>query len=98
MFMRVLGSQTDAGSTYDHVSQGYGIRSTFIHGSSVKPKARPQVDALAPILLDYARACALAFLQITTPKEKLLKQLDRAMIDPADMPELERSLASVVYK
>ncbi len=98
LFLRVLGSQTDAPNTYDKVTKGYGIRSTFIHGVSLKPKDRPQADQLAPVLLEFARASVLAFLQMMTPKEELLKQLDRAMIDPSGIKDLENSLTPVVHK
>jgi Apea-like HEPN len=98
VFLRTLGSQPDATSTYERVSRGYSIRSRFIHGGSPKPKDRPQANELAPVLLEYARGSVLAFLQMETPKAELLKQLDRAMIDPMSLPELERSLASIVHK
>jgi hypothetical protein len=98
VFLRALGSHTDAPKTYDTVSKGYGIRSTFIHGGSLRPKDRPQADQLAPVLLEYARASVLAFLQIVTSKARLLTQLDRAMIDPAAVTELDGSLTPVVHK
>ena len=98
VFLRVLGTQVNALSTYGDVNKGYKIRSTFIHGGSLTPKHQPQADSLAPVLLEYARVCVLAFFQIPTRKDELLKQLDRAMIDPAGVNELEASLASVVHR
>jgi len=98
VFLRALGPQADARSTYDNVNKGYKIRSTFIQGGSLKPKDRPHADSLAPVLLEYARVCVLAFFQIPTRKDQLLKQVDRAMIDPAGVNELEASLASVVHR
>ena len=98
LFLRVLGSQTDAQITYKNVSKGYAIRSTFIHGGSLNPKDRPQAEELASVLLEYARASVLAFLQIVTPKAELLKQLDRAMIDPEGVRELQDSLTPVAHK
>ena len=98
VFLRVLGTQVNALSTYGDVNKGYKIRSTFIHGGSLTPKHQPRADSLAPVLLEYARVCVLAFFQIPTRKDELLKQLDRAMIDPAGVNELEASLASVVHR
>jgi hypothetical protein len=98
VFLRVLGTRPDAGTTYGHVSRGYRIRSTFIHGNSLKAKDRPQADSLAPVLMEYARECALAFLQISAPKEEVLSQLDRAMIDPATVNGLAASLGSVAHR
>lgn len=98
VFLRVLGTQLDAGATYDHVKRGYGIRSTFIHGGSLKAKDRPQADSLAPVLVEYVRECALAFFQVTATKEELLNHLDRAMIDPASLDNLVSSLAPVVHR
>ena len=96
--MRILGTQTDAQGTYDKVKRGYIIRSTFIHGGSLKAEQRPQADSLAPILLEYTRECVLAFYQLVTPKNELLSQLDRAMIDQTAVEELRASLESVVHK
>lgn len=98
VFLRFLGTQTDAGNTYETVSKGYGIRSTFVHGGSLKPKERRRAQELAPVLLEYARASVLAFFQMAAPKAELLKQLDRAMIDPAGAKGLEESLEPVVHK
>lgn len=96
VFLRVLGTQPDAQNIYDKVKKGYKIRSTFIHGSSSKDRAGS--DSLAPVLLEYARVCVLAFFQIAIPKSDLLKQLDQAMIDPVRIQRLEALLAPVVYK
>jgi hypothetical protein len=98
LFLRILGTQNDARDTYDKVKKGYKIRSTFIHGSSLKSKDRPDADVLAPILLEYARECALVFFQMTTSKGELLRQLDRAMIDPSGVNELEASFNLVAHK
>jgi hypothetical protein len=98
VFLRVLGSQTDAGSTYGNVAKGYKIRSKFIHGDSLKPSDRPQADSLARVLLEYARECVLAFFQLTTKKDDLLSQLDRAMIEPTAVSSLSASLKTVVHK
>jgi hypothetical protein len=98
VFLRVLGTQADAPTTYQNVSECYGIRSTFIHGSSLKAKDRPQADSLAPVLLEYARQCVLAFFQIANTKEEILRQIDQAMIDPASVGDLAASLASVVHR
>jgi len=98
LFLRILGTQKDARDTYDKVKRGYKIRSTFIHGGSLKAKDRPDADVLAPILLEYARECALVFFQLTTSKGELLRQLDRAMIDPSGVNELEASLNLVVHR
>lgn len=98
LFLRILGTQLDSRVTYENVKSGYDIRSTFVHGYSVKPKYRPQVDSLMPTLLGYARECVLAFLQMKTSKGELLEQLDRAMIDPAGVRELESSFATVVHR
>ncbi len=98
VFLRVLGTHPNPENTYDNVKTGYDIRSTFIHGSSLKPTERPQADALAPVLLEYARVCTLAFFQMTTSKTELLKQIDQAMINPVSMHKLESSLTSVVHK
>jgi len=98
VFLRALRLKDTPLAIYNAVTKGYGIRSKFIHGGSLKPKDRPQADALAPVLLEYARICTVAFFQMTTSKDDLLAQLDRAMIDPSSVSELEVSLASVVHK
>jgi hypothetical protein len=96
VFLRVLGTQPDAQNTYGKVKKGYKIRSTFIHGGSFKDRAGS--DALAPVLLEYARECVLAFFQTATTKGDLLKQLDQAMIDPLGANALAASLAPVIQK
>jgi hypothetical protein len=98
VFLRSLGTQVDAQSTYDDVKKGYGIRSTFIHGGSLKPEQRPLADSLAPVLLEYARECVLVFFQLSTSKKEILRQLDRAMIDQNSVRELEASLAPAVHR
>ena len=97
VFLRVLGTHADAQATYDNVSKGYKIRSTFIHGGSIKAKDRPDADSLAPIVLEYARECTLAFYQLTAPKDELLAKLDHAMIDPASVAQLASILEPIVH-
>jgi hypothetical protein len=98
VFLRVLGTQADALNTYDNISRGYKIRSTFIHGGSLKAKDRPDADSLAPVLLEYARECTLAFFQLAMQKDELLGNLDHAMIEPASVSELAYVLKPVVHK
>lgn len=98
VFLRVLGTQLDVQRTYDNVKKGYKIRSTFIHGGSLQAKDRPKADSLEPILLEYSRQCTLAFFQTTTPKGDLLRQIDRAMIDPAGAAELMTTLEPIVHR
>jgi hypothetical protein len=98
LLLRVLGTQPDAQGTYDNVKKGYKIRSIFIHGGSLAAKDRPQADSLAPVVLEYARECVLAFFQLATPKGELLKQIDRAMIDRVGVSQLEASLTPVAHR
>lgn len=98
VFLRVLGTQTDATSTYKTVAKGYKIRSKFIHGESLKPEDRPTADSLARSLLGYARESVLAVFQLTTKKDELTTRLDRAMIDPAGESDLAASVAPVVHR
>jgi hypothetical protein len=97
VFLRELGTQADPYRCFEYVSEGYKIRSTFIHGGSLKATRRTVADSLVPIILEYARECVLAFFQIKTPKDELLTQLDRTMIDPASVNDLRVSLKAVVY-
>jgi hypothetical protein len=96
VFLRVLGSHPDAMDTYNNVTQGYKIRSKFIHGG--RAKDQPKVEALAPVVLDYARLSTLAFFQLKTTKDELLAQLDRVMIDPAAVDALSATLSAVRYR
>jgi hypothetical protein len=98
VFLRVLGTQADPECTYDNVRKGYKIRNTFIHGGSLAKKDRPQADSLMPTLMAYARECLLASFQMQVAKAQLLSELDRAMIDPRGLSELEASFASVVHR
>lgn len=98
IFLRLLGSQPDGYATYDTVSFGYRIRSKFIHGDSLKPKDQPEANRIAPMILEYARASVLAFFQLKMPKNELLKQLDRAIVDPSSVAALASQLASVKHK
>jgi hypothetical protein len=98
VLLRFLGSHANAMETVRKMKKGYGIRSTFIHGGSLPAKDRPEADALAPVLLDYVRVCVLTFLQITISKETLIRQLDRVMIDPAGIPDVQDSLQSVTHR
>ncbi|MGB7130816.1 MAG: hypothetical protein WBD59_08405 [Candidatus Sulfotelmatobacter sp.] len=98
VFLKVLGSQPDALHTYDCVSRGYSIRSTFIHGGSLRAKDRPEANQLMEPLLEYARVSVLAFFQISISKLELLKQLDRAMLDGLALTKLERLLDCVRHK
>jgi len=98
IFLRLLGSQPDGYATYNATSKGYRIRSKFIHGDSLKPRDQPEANRIAPMLLDYARASVLAFLQLTPKKTELLQQLDRATIDPSCVAALESQLAMVRHK
>jgi hypothetical protein len=97
LFLRALGTHSNAQETYDNVKKGYKIRSTFIHGASLKIKDRPEADSLAPILLEYSRECVLAFLQISTPKADILRILDRAMLDITSLNDLESYLKQVKH-
>ena len=98
VFLRVLGTSPDPGRTYTDIRNGYKIRSTFIHGGSLRKEDRAAADVLSVALLEYTRVCILAFFQMATPKKLLLNQLDLAMIDPARVTELQSSLAPVVYR
>ncbi len=98
VFLRLLGTQPDAQKAYDEVKKGYTTRSKFVHGGSLKIQDRPQAASSAPVLLDYARTCLLAFFQMAMPKGELLVQLDRAMIDPASAIKLKTSLTSIAHK
>jgi hypothetical protein len=98
LFLRVLGTQSNAPSTFETIKRGYNIRSKFIHGGSLKAKERPEADSLAPVLMEYTRECVLACFQVLTPKDKLLDELDRAMIDTAGMNQLQASLAPIAHK
>jgi hypothetical protein len=98
LFLRILGAQPDAATTYARVRKGYKIRSTFIHGGALAQKDRPEADSLAPILVEYARECVLAFFQTAVSKRDLLEMLDRAMIDPEGAKDVASSLACVVHR
>jgi hypothetical protein len=98
IFLRLLGSQPDGYATYDTVSRGYSIRSKFIHGDSLKPKDQPEANKIAPMILEYARASVLAFFQLKMPKKELLKQLDRAIVDPSSVAAFQGQLAIVKHK
>lgn len=97
-FLRILGTEADAQETYRNVSKGYKIRSTFIHGGSLKTKDRPQADALKSVLLEHTRKCILAFCQLSKAKDEILAELDNTMIVPSSIPDLENSLRPVIYK
>lgn len=98
VFLRVLGTQPDAASTYDNIVKGYKIRSKFIHGESLKPDHRAMADSLAKVLLQYVRECVVGFFQISVTKADLLQHLDRSMIDPGAIRDLTASVATVVHK
>jgi len=98
VFLRSLGTQTDSQMVNDNVGRGYKIRSTFIHGGSLKAKDRPEADSLAPVLLEYARACVLSFFQISSSKDDVLAVLDRVMIEPSAANDLATVLARVKYR
>ncbi len=98
VFLRALGTQPASQSTYAIMKKGYAIRSKFIHGGLVTGTARPQADALAPPLLDFARQCTLAFFQLAQTKRELIDKIDLATIDPAGVATLKSLLATVVHK
>lgn len=97
VFLGGLGA-AEAPQIYDHVSRGYKIRSKFIHGGSLDVDTRPAADQLLPVLVEYARGCTLGFLQLTIPKERFLKQLDRALLDPNSISDLGETLATLRYR
>jgi hypothetical protein len=80
------------------VVKGYKIQSTFIHGGSLKTKERPMAESLVLVLVQYARQCVLARYQMTATKDELLGKLDRAMIDPSAVSDLNALLVSVVHR
>jgi hypothetical protein len=98
VFLRALGTQLDAAGTYGNVSKGYRIRSTFIHGGSLKAKDRPQAESLSAVLVEYARQCVLARFQMAVAKDELLGKLDHVMIDPSAANDLHTLLTSVEYR
>lgn len=98
VFLRVLGTQDDAASTYSTIVKGYKIRSKFIHGESLKPDDRPAADSLAKVLLEYVRESVLAFFQLKAKKAEILARLDRTMIDPTAVNELQASMGTVMHK
>ena len=98
MFLKLLGPERDAKATYSNVIKGYKIRSTFIHGGSLKSKDQPQAATLVPVLVEYARRCVLARLQNAISKDELLAMLDEAMIDSCTARKLRNDLRSVTHR
>jgi hypothetical protein len=98
VFLGLLGTQPDLRGVYTSVKSGYKIRSTFIHGGSLKPKDRPQAESLAPVLVEYARQCLLVRVQQNMAKDELLGKLDDAKIDPVAEKDLDNLLGSVAHR
>lgn len=98
VFLRILGHQVNADITHENITRGYRIRSTFVHGSSSKLEDREADDILAPVLLEYARVCTLAFFQIKIKKRALVTELDKTMIDPGNEAVVKDALAAVLHK
>jgi len=98
LFLRVLGTQDDAQRTYENVKYGYKIRSTFIHGGSLKGEQRTRAEALAPVLMEYARSCVLSSFQLAVPKHDLVMLIDRAIFDRVSLDELQASVAAIAYR
>jgi len=100
MFLKFLGPERNAKAIYSSVVRGYKIRSNFIHGGSLKGKDLPEATTLAPVLLDYARRCVLARLQLQSliSKDDLLAKLDEAMIDSCTARDVQRMLRKVTWR
>ena len=98
IFLRCLGTQPEAQTTYRNVKHGYKIRSIFVHGGSPATKNHQGAGSLLPTLLEYTRQCVLVFFQLQHSKKELITQLDSAAIDPAVAEQLRAWLASVLHK
>jgi hypothetical protein len=100
VFLKSLDPTSDAKEIYSNVKQGYGIRSTFIHGGPLKTKDRPKASALEPKILGYVRRCVLARLQQQSAisKDELLAKLDESMIASSTAKDLKRTLLKTVWR
>ena len=68
---------------YNTLIQAYDIRSTFIHGSQIKPEEHRNAAKLAEKTLEYARVSLLVFLQLKQliDKEKFISKIDNSLLD-----------------
>lgn len=82
------------------LSEAYSIRSKYVHGELLKESKQKSAAAICGKVLDYARISLLVFMQLGIsgkgPKESLLKDLDRAMIDPDHNVTIAANLAGVL--
>jgi hypothetical protein len=100
MFLKLLGPTSDAKEIYSNMKEGYRIRSTFIHGGSLKTKDRPQASVLAPVIVEYARRCVLARLQQQSAisKDDLLAKLDESMIASSAARDVKRTFLKTIWR
>ncbi len=99
MFLKFLGPERDATVVYSNIVKGYKIRSIFVHGGSLKAKDLPLATTLAPVVLEYARRCVLARLQLQSSisKDDLLTKLDASMIDSSVGKNVKQILRRAVW-
>lgn len=77
---------------YNYLSQAYDMRSTFIHGSQIKPQGHKNVAKLAEKTLEYARVSLLVFLQLKPliGKDNLISKIDNSLLDEEVHSKLKR--------
>lgn len=68
---------------YNTLIQAYDIRSTFIHGSQIKPEEHKNLTNIAKKILEYARVSILIFLQLKLLKNKeiIIAKIDNSILD-----------------
>lgn len=68
---------------YRTLIQAYDVRSTYIHGSQIKPEERKNLPRIAEKTLEYARVSILIFLQLKPliDKEKFIAKIDNSLLD-----------------
>lgn len=77
---------------YRTLIQAYDVRSTYIHGSQIKPEERKNLPRIAEKTLEYARVSILIFLQLKPliDKEKFIAKIDNSILDEEAYSKLKK--------
>lgn len=76
------------------IKRGYGIRSSYVHGSKIKKEKRKRIQDLARNVAEYARISLLLHLQLREKlrKEKLISKLDNSLLNEKSRERLGETI------
>jgi hypothetical protein len=96
MLMKLLGF--DRASVYNDISEGYNIRSKFVHGSSVDSA---RIKQILPRILEYLRLSILVWLEAKHDNRTMKKvnaALENAAMDQTALDFVKKKMKAPIER